>query len=155
MATYTGLFTVGRDAEVRTTQSGTAAVTLSLATNYGQKGIDGKKPTQWIRATVWGKMGEALAPYLTKGKQIYAVIEDLHIAEFEGQNGTKSSLEGKVTSIDFARDGSSGGQQAQQPAKPQRQQAPAPRAGSGFDDMDDQDIPFLDPLKSRAFAMAI
>ena len=47
MATLTGLFTLGRDAETRVTQGGTTVVQLAVAYNYGRKGEDGKKPSQW------------------------------------------------------------------------------------------------------------
>ena len=68
MATLTGLFTLGRDAETRVTQGGTTVVQLAVAYNYGRKGEDGKKPSQWVRASMFGKQAETLAPYLTKGK---------------------------------------------------------------------------------------
>lgn len=45
-------------------------------------------------------------------------------------------------------------QQAPAPRQAPQRQAPANRAPSGFEDMDD-DIPFNDPLKSRAFALSI
>lgn len=38
MATLTGLFTLGRDAETRVTGSGTTVVQLAVAYNYGRKG---------------------------------------------------------------------------------------------------------------------
>lgn len=46
-------------------------------------------------------------------------------------------------------------QQAAAAPVPQRQ-APAPRqaGGSGFDEMDD-DVPFADPMKRRAFSLSI
>ena len=83
MATLTGLFTLGRDAETRVTQGGTTVVQLAVAYNYGRKGDDGKKPSQWVRASMFGKQAEALIPYLTKGKQVSLVIRDLHIATDE------------------------------------------------------------------------
>lgn len=49
MPTLTGLFTIGH-AEQRTTASGTPTLQLSLAYDYGRKGEDGRKPTQWVRA---------------------------------------------------------------------------------------------------------
>lgn len=152
MATLTGLFTLGRDAETRTTQSGTTVVQLAVAYNYGRKGDDGKKPTQWVRASMFGKQAEALAPHLTKGKQVSLVIRDLHIATFQKEDGsTGTSLEGVADFDDFARgqpqsDGSDTGQfsrarsSAPAPA-PRPAPPPAQRAASGFDDMD-SDIPF-------------
>lgn len=134
---------MGRDAEIRTSQNGTAVVNLALAYNYGRKGDDGRKPSQWVRAAMFGKQAEALAPHLTKGKQVSLVIRDLHIATFQKQDGsTGTSLEGVADFDDFAR-----GQSTSDAAPPQRQMPArktptnAGRASSGFDDMDD-DIPW-------------
>lgn len=147
MAQLTGLFTLGRDAETRVTNNGTTVVQIAVAYNYGNKDESGKKPTQWVRASMFGKQAESLAPHLTKGKQVSLVIRDLHIATYQKQDGsTGTSLEGVAGFDDFARS-----QQREQsdtprptPAPaPQRQRPPAPppQQGSGFDDMDD-DIPF-------------
>ena len=141
MATLTGLFTLGRDAETRVTGSGTTVVQLAVAYNYGRKGDDGKKPSQWVRASMFGKQAEALAPHLTKGKQVSLVIRDLHIATFQKQDGsTGTSLEGVADFDDFARGPKQEGS-TQAPAAAPRPAPPAPPAGSGFDDMDDS-IPF-------------
>lgn len=143
MAQLTGLFTLGRDAETRVTQSGTTVVQLAVAYNYGRKGDDGKKPSQWVRASMFGKQAEALAPHLTKGKQVSLVIRDLHIATFQKQDGTMgTSLEGVADFDDFARGQQQGAASPPPPAPaPAPRPAPTPPAGSGFDDMDD-DIPF-------------
>ena len=142
MATLTGLFTLGRDAETRVTQGGTTVVQLAVAYNYGRKGEDGKKPSQWVRASMFGKQAEALAPYLLKGKQVSLVIRDLHIATFQKQDGsTGTSLEGVADFDDFARGPKQDGYAPAPAAAPRPAPAPAPRASSGFDDMDDS-IPF-------------
>lgn len=64
---------LGRDAELRYTTGGAAVATLNLATTEPYKDREGnkKEDTQWHRVVVWGKSAEALAEYLTKGKQIY------------------------------------------------------------------------------------
>ena len=143
MATLTGLFTLGRDAETRVIQGGTTVVQLAVAYNYGRKGEDGKKPSQWVRASMFGKQAETLAPYLTKGKQVSLVIRDLHIATFQKQDGsTGTSLEGVADFDVFARG------PKQEGAAPAPRPAPAPppaqrqTAGSGFDEFDDADVPF-------------
>ena len=152
MAQLTGLFTLGRDAETRTTNTGTVVVNLAVAYNYGRKGDDGKKPSQWVRAAMFGKQAEALAPHLTKGKQVSLVIRDLHINTFQKQDGsTGTALEGVADFDDFARGNPTGGDAPRQAAPATRQapqqRAPAPQ-GSGFDDMGD-DVPFRDPLSYR------
>lgn len=151
MATLTGLFTLGKDADARVTQGGDNVATLYLVYNYGKK-QDGQQPSQWIRATLWGARAQSLAPYLTKGKQISAVLQDVHMREYESNGKTGTSLEARIMDLEFTR-GKSEGQQDQgyggnsSQRQPQRQaQAPQQRAPSGFDDMD-SDIPFIDPMR--------
>ena len=151
MAVLTGLFTLGRDAETRVTQGGTTVVQLAAAYNYGRKGDDGKRPTQWVRVSMFGKQAESLAQYLLKGKQVSLIVRDLHIATFQKSDGSEGfALEGVADFDDFARDGNR--QEAAAPAPrpaptPVPRPAPAPRqSGGGFDDMDD-DIPFIDPMR--------
>ena len=138
MAQLTGLFTIGRDAETRTTNTGTVVVNVAVAYNYGRKDADNKKPSQWVRVAMFGKQAEALAPYLLKGKQVSLVIRDLHIATFQKQDGsTGTSLEGVADFDDFARGPKQEGQApAPRPAPP-----PAASQGGGFSDFD-SDVPF-------------
>ncbi len=98
---FTKLFRLGNDPQVRFTPGGDAVMNLSLAYNYGRK-VDGKKPSQWIEASMWGKQAEALQPHLGKGIQVVCTIDDLHIEEYEGKNGKGHKLVGKVVGFDFA-----------------------------------------------------
>jgi len=113
---------IGRDAELRYTPSGDAVCNIPVAVDYGRKGQDGKKPTQWYEIALWGKQAEGLAPYLLKGKQVFFTGSDLHIEEFRKGDGSQGvKLVCRASEIKFASDGQ--GQQAQ----PQRQQPPAQR----------------------------
>lgn len=157
MAQLIGLARLGRDAELRHTPSGDSVTNLSLAFNYGRKGEDGRRPTQWVDGSLWGKRAEALASYLVKGQLVMVVVDDVHIETFETRDGAQGTkLVGSISSIEFAgsapqQDGGAAPQQRQQPA-PQRQAAPQQRQAapqrqapqqqsSAFNDMDD-DIPF-------------
>lgn len=140
-----GLARIGRDAEVRFTTGGDPVAGLSLAFNYGRKGEDGKRPTQWVDASLWGKLAEALSPYLLKGTQVSVTLDDVHIEHFKKGDGTPGAkLVGRVSSIELA---SSGEQREAAPARasaPAPAPRPAPRTAApstGFDNMDD-DIPF-------------
>lgn len=64
---------LGRDAEMKLMQSGEHIVTFSVATDRTYK-RDGQqqKETTWFRVQIFGKLGEALNPYLTKGTMIVA-----------------------------------------------------------------------------------
>jgi single-strand DNA-binding protein len=140
MAQITGVFRIGRDAEVRHTPRGDAVAQLSLAYNYGKKGDDGKRPSQWIDASIWGKRAESLAPYLLKGSQIYAVLSDPHIQTYEGKNGQGHKLAATVLEIELIAGQRDQAQPAQRQERPAARPAPAQDA-NGFDDMD-SDVPF-------------
>jgi single-strand DNA-binding protein len=136
-----GLARIGKDAEVRYTPGGAAVANVSLAFTYGKKGDDGKRPTQWVDASLWGQRAESLAPYIKKGGQIVAYLEDVSIQTFTKGDGTSATkMVARLVDLEFV----SSGEQASSQPKPQPQQRPqaAPQShGSGFDDMDD-DIPF-------------
>jgi len=134
-----GLARIGKDAEVRYTPGGAAVANVSLAFTYGKKGDDGKRPTQWVDASLWGQRVESLAPYLTKGKQIVAYLEDVHIQTYTKGDGTQASkMAARIADLEFV----AGGEQAEsQPRQQPKPQAAPQSQGSGFDDMED-DIPF-------------
>ena len=142
MATLTGVFTLGRDAESRVTPSGKTVVQLHVAYNYGRKGDDGNRPSQWLRLAMFGAQAEKLAPHFTKGKQVSLRIHDVHIATFQKQDGsTGTSLEGIAEFDDFVRGPRQEGGSSPAPApRPTARPAPAPQQG-GHDDFMDS-IPF-------------
>lgn len=144
-----GLARLGRDAEVRYTPQGDAVANLSLAFNYGRPDDDGKRPSTWVDAALWGDRAESLAPYLKKGTMHEFIIADVRLEEWESQNGSGVKLAGRVMDITLGprQDGGSGGGQrsaASAPAQRSQQRAqapaPAPKPEAGFDDMDD--VPF-------------
>ena len=140
MAQLSGLFRHGDSAELRYTQKGDAVASLSLAYNYGRKGEDNKKPTQWISASLWGKQAEAVSPYLLKGGQIYAEIGDVHIETYAKKDGGEGfKLVGRIAELEFA-----GGRPAESDRSPPADnRAPAQnKPAPAFDDLDDS-IPFI------------
>lgn len=149
-----GMATLGRDAEIRYLQDGTAVANLSLAVNYFKKGADHDRETQWIDATLWGKQAEALAQFMQKGTRHCFALSDVHIETYTDKEGYEAhKLVARVDSVELGpkREGggsaaapaASGGAQ-RRPASGAPAQAPAAApapASRGFDDMDD-DIPF-------------
>ena len=131
----TGYCRLGKDAELRYTQGDnpTAVANLALAFNYGRKGEDGKRPTQWVDASLWGQRAETLAEYLLKATGLSVVLEDVHIETYQRNGGGEGSkLVGRVVLIEFAgsppqqeqpqqqRQGNNGRTQQQRPAQQQR-----------------------------------
>jgi single-strand DNA-binding protein len=64
---------LGRDPEMKYTDSGKAVVRFSIATNESYKGQDGNlvKATEWHNIVAWGKLAELFNQFLKKGKKIY------------------------------------------------------------------------------------
>lgn len=140
---------IGRDAELRFTQSGDPVCSIPVAVDYGRKGQDGKKPTQWYEVTLWGKQAEGLAEYLTKGKQVFFTGTDLRVETFQKGDGTPGvKLVCRCSEIKFANDGQGQATQPQrQRPQQQRQQPQRSQQAAPPDDFDNQDIPFADPYR--------
>ena len=138
-----GLARLGRDCEVRFMPNGDAVANLSLAFAWGKKGEDGRQQTAWVDGALYGKMAEALAQYLVKGKLICVTLDDVHIEEFQRRDGTAGTkLVGRVSKLELAGGARDDGGR---PAPTELRQAPKPppkSSASGFDDMDDEEIPF-------------
>ncbi len=83
----TGYARIGEDAQLRYTPDGTAVANLSLAFNYGRRDDDGKRPTQWVDASLWGQRAESLIDYLVKGQGLDVVLEDPHIETYQRREG--------------------------------------------------------------------
>ncbi|AXC50030.1 single-stranded DNA-binding protein [Paracoccus suum] len=81
MKTITVAGNIGKDAVTRTTQGGDKVTswTVAVEERAGQE-----KRTIWFDCSLWGKRGEALAQYLTKGGRV-AVSGDLSTREHEGR----------------------------------------------------------------------
>ncbi|MCK5736712.1 MAG: single-stranded DNA-binding protein [Spirochaetaceae bacterium] len=102
-----------RDAEQSYTQSGFALLKFGIAVNRNRKQGD-----QWIEeasffdVTVWGRQGEAIASYMTKGKQV-AVEGQLRQDRWEDKNdGSKRSkvvIDASNIQLLGSRDGGSQG----------------------------------------------
>ncbi len=72
---------IGKDAVTRKTQEGESVTGWSVAVET-RNGRD--KGTMWFDCTLWGKRGEALAQYLTKGSKV-SVSGDLGTREHDGK----------------------------------------------------------------------
>jgi single-strand DNA-binding protein len=71
---------IGRDAETR--QAGDGTVTSFTVAVDQRNGRD--KTTNWWRVSIWGKRGDSLCPYLTKGSNV-TVAGEFSLSEYEGK----------------------------------------------------------------------
>jgi single-strand DNA-binding protein len=80
---------LGRDAETKFTPGGASVTKFSVATGRrwkDQQSGEWKEETNWSNVTLW--RAENLAPYLTKGKQVY-VEGRLQTRSYEDKDGKK------------------------------------------------------------------
>jgi len=81
---------LGRDPELRYTQSGQAVANFSLATTDRFSNREGERQerTEWHRIVAWGRTAELCAQYLSKGRSVY-VEGRLQTNEWEDKEGQK------------------------------------------------------------------
>ena len=81
---------LGKDPEVRYTQTGSAVANFSIATSEQWNDRDGKRQerTEWHNIVVWDRLAEICNQYLTKGKLVY-IEGKLQTREWDDQEGNK------------------------------------------------------------------
>jgi len=135
---------LGRDPELRFTQSGQAVLSLRLATNENFLNKDGvrQERTEWHSVTVWGKRGEGLNKVISKGSQL-CVEGRLQTRSWEDKQGQKRySTEVVATNIVLlgGRGGGGGGSGYDGPPPPSDDEMQG--GGGGAAGGGDDDIPF-------------
>lgn len=112
---------LGRDAEVRTLQSGDTAISFTVCHTEKYKGKDGNthETAHWVTCTKWLKAGSntAIANYLKKGQKV--LVEGTPSARgymLDGSTEVKSSLECRVTNIELLGSAPASGATNQAPA---------------------------------------
>ena len=134
---------LGRDPELRYSQSGSPVCTLSVATDEGYTDRDGKKVdrTEWHRVVLYSKAAENCNQFLKKGSLVY-VEGSLQTRKWQDQQGQdRYTTEIKAQRVQFLD--KRGGEQGSRPQqRPQQRQddyedlGPAfPSEASGMDDV--------------------
>lgn len=155
---------LGRDPEVRYMPSGDpiANVTIATSRRYKNKAGEPIEETEWHRVVFFGRLAEIASQYLKKGNPVY-VEGRIQTKKYTDKDGIErysteivanemqllGGREGRGEPGPADDDSAYGRAPASRPAAPMRSapaaaapaSAPATRAGSGFDVMDD-DIPF-------------
>lgn len=81
---------LGKDPELRYTNSGTAVATFSVATNESRKDQSGnvQEKTEWHNIVAWSKLAEICGEYLKKGGKLY-LEGRLQYRTYDDKNGVK------------------------------------------------------------------
>lgn len=133
---------LGKDPEVRYTQSGTAVGNLRIGvTERRKEGEEYKDQTEWVSVVVFGKTAENASKYLQKGRQIF-VEGRLQTRTWEDKTGqtryTTEVIANQLLFLGSAKDNiaNGGGFAKSDSASPQDNDMPE----GGF--IEDDNIPF-------------
>jgi single-strand DNA-binding protein len=147
---------LGADAELKKTQKGESFASFRVANDIG---FGDSKTTQWVDCTYWGKRGESVARYLTKGGYI-TVSGELKLDEFQKRDGTSGAkLSVRVNDVDLPKRESGSQESGYSKGTPNagygggggRDYGDEPKSGHGgrgggkpaFDQDSDDDLPFI------------
>ena len=118
---------LGRDAELKYLNNGDPICNFSVADSQGRD-----KGTIWWNCTLFGKRGEALSQYLTKGQSV-TVVGTITEREWQDKEGAKrKSMDVRVSEIAL--------QGGRKDAEPQEERRAAPKPEPV--DIDSDDLPF-------------
>lgn len=148
---------LGADPELRYTQGGQAVLNLRLATteSYLDKDKVRRERTDWHSVTVWGKRGEALSKFLSKGSSML-VEGSVRTSSYDDKEGNKRYKTeivatnvvltgGKRDGGDASDEGSrreSGSRGGNGASSSRGRDAAEPPADFGYDGGDSDGIPF-------------
>lgn len=79
---------LARDPEMRTTQSGLATTTFTVAVSRNFAGSNNGPTADFISCVAWRRQAENIAKYCTKGSQV-AVEGRIQTRNYDAQDGTK------------------------------------------------------------------
>jgi single-strand DNA-binding protein len=81
---------VGRDPEIRYTQSGDPIANFTLATNevWNDKSGQKQERTEWHRVEVFGKTAQVVRDYVSKGRPVY-IEGSIRYEEWTDKDGNK------------------------------------------------------------------
>ena len=122
------LVRIGKDAELKQSQSGKPFLNLSVVYDIG---FGENKQSQWMSLVMFGAQAEKLAQHLTKGKQIVIRADELRTEVYQ----EKAYLKGTLLSVEFV---SSGKQESQQDAHNTQKSNGYQKQSQDLDD----DLPF-------------
>lgn len=132
---------VTRDPEVRYLPSGQAVANIGIATSSKRKDKntgETLETTEFHRVTFFDKLAEIVGEYVKKGSPLY-VEGRLKYGKFTNKDGVEQNTCDIIADSMQLLGGKPSGESAGAPRQAPKQ---APRAASGFDDMDDTDLPF-------------
>lgn len=144
-----------RDPELRVTPKGTSICQFSLAINrqFKMESGESREEVIYVDVEAWGKQGETIAKYVTKGRPLY-VEGRLRLDQWEDKNTKEKRSRMKVVLEQFqflgegrggGGGGSSSGEYDQTGGSAPERHSPPPRTGGAkpaSQENLDEDVPF-------------
>ncbi len=128
-----------RDPELRTTSTGINVCSFTVAVNRRRSSQNSNQPeADFFRVSAWRQLGENCQKYLAKGRKV-AVVGAVSVSSYTANDGsTRFSLDVTADDVEFLSSRSEDGAYA----PPASAQPAAPAAETGFQEVDDEDLPF-------------
>lgn len=127
---------IAQEAEIKYLPNGDAVASFSVADNMVGK----DKGAIFWRCSFFGTRGTSVAPFLTKGQAVTVSGSVTEREWTDKEGGKRKSMDVRVNDIAL-QGGKRDAEPAQRPRQEPARAAPV-AAGSGFDDMDADLIPF-------------
>ena len=143
---------LGKDPELRYTPDGLAILKFPIATSeyFNDKSGNKSEKTTWHNIVAFGKMGQTLANYLNKGKQVF-IEGRINNRSYDDKEGNKKYIS-EIIATNIVLLGAKGGAGSGVEAAPEDNRAEsnsyAAQGGNaesgygGAGSQDDDDIPF-------------
>ncbi len=131
-----------RDPESRTTATGSSVCSFTVAVNRRRSSQNSNQPeADFFRVSAWNQLGENCQRYLAKGRKV-CVIGRVSVSTYQGNDGTtRANLEVMAEDVEFLSSRQDdAGYTAAAPAQAAAKAAPA--MDTGFQEVDDEDLPF-------------
>ena len=133
-----------KEPEQRTTSSGIAVTSFTVAVNRRYKTQDGQQQTDFINCVAWRGTAEFVAKYFSKGSRI-GVVGTIQTRTYNDQNGNKRYVTEVVADeVEFAGSKTQN-QDMQKPTEQESRTADELFAEdlADFQPLDDSELPFL------------
>ncbi len=130
-----------RDPETRTVSSGNTVCSFTVAVNRRRASQNTNQPeADFFRVSAWDKLGENCQRYLAKGRKV-AVVGPVSVSSYEAKDGggTRFSLDVRADDVEFL---SSRQDEMGSPAPAAPAAGGKPGKDNGFEEVDDEDLPF-------------
>lgn len=137
-----------RDCEIRTTNNGASVCRFSIAVNRRKRvGDRWEDEVNFFNIVLWGRQGEALQQYLTKGRQV-SIQGELRQNRWEQNGQSRSTVEIMATNVELLSSNSTGStgnasrSYEKHDSQNNFQDNNVNNAPMGPEDFEDDDIPF-------------